>query len=230
VGQLRHEDEARRLEAMALILRRYASPLRSHLVVRKRIDPDRADDLLQQFIADKVLRLGILKTAQRQKGKFRTFLLMALDRFVLNQIRDQNVAWRACENGWADVADEPDVTDTAGEPSDEFDAQWARTVLADALARMREVCRKAGRNVLWDVFNHRVVQPALEGTEPSSYAELAARFSLGSPVDAANAVLTGKRMLARFLREVVGEYARDTAEVDEEIRDLRRIVARGSEN
>jgi len=229
VGRVGHEDAQVRHGAMASILRRYLSPLRSYLIVRKRIDPDRADDLLQEFVADKVLGAGILSKAVREKGKFRTFLLVALDRFVLNQIRDQNAAKRAPENGLASLADEAAASDDGARPGSEFDLDWARTVLEDALARMRETCRRAGRSALWNVFRDRVVGPALDGTEPSAYAELAERYSFRSPAEAANVVLTGKRMLIRFLREVVGEYTSDEAEVDEEINDLRRILAGGAE-
>jgi DNA-directed RNA polymerase specialized sigma24 family protein len=229
VGRAGHEDAEVRHDAMAAILRRYLSPLRSYLVVRKRIDPHRADDLLQEFIADKVLGTGILSKAVRERGKFRTFLVVALDRFVLNQIRDQNAAKRVPENGFVSLPDEPAVSDDGSGPGREFDTEWARTVLEDALARMRETCRRAGRNDLWNVFRDRVVGPALEDTEPSSYADLAEQYSFRSPAEAANVVLTGKRMLIRFLREVVGECARDEAEVDEEIRDLRRILAGGAE-
>ena len=225
VGRMGHENAGVRQEAIAAILHRYLSPLRSYLIVRKRIDSHRADDLLQEFVADKVLGAGILHRAQREKGKFRTFLLMALDRFVLNQVRDQNAAKRVPVNGFVDLSDEPAVSDEGAEPSREFDTQWARTVLHEALTRMQEVCRRAGRNELWEAFRDRVVGPALEGTEPRPYAELAERFSFRSPAEAANVVLTGKRMLIRFLREVVGEYARDEAAVDEEINDLRRILA-----
>ena len=132
VGRMGHENAEVRQGAMASILRRYLSPLRSYLIVRKRIDPHRADDLLQEFIADKVLGAGILTKAMREKGKFRTFLLVALDRFVLNQIRGENAAKRVPENGFVSLADEPAVSDDGANPGREFDMEWARTVLEDA--------------------------------------------------------------------------------------------------
>ncbi len=131
VARVGHDDPAVRQQAMAAILRRYLSPLRSYLICRKKIEPHRADDLLQEFIADKVLGAGILSRAAREKGKFRTYLLVALDRFVLNQIRDEHAAKRVPENGFANVGDEPAASDDGAEPGRAFDTQWARTVLQD---------------------------------------------------------------------------------------------------
>ena len=70
-----------------------------------------------------------------------------------------------------------------------------------------------------------MIGPALHGTVPSPYAELTTRFCFQSPAEAGNAVLTGRRMFVRVLRSVISEYARDEAEVEEEIADLRSILA-----
>jgi DNA-directed RNA polymerase specialized sigma24 family protein len=66
------------------VLRAYLPALRAHLVIRRRVHPDRADDLLQGFCSDQVLEKDLVPRAERDRGKFRTFLLTALDRYAIN--------------------------------------------------------------------------------------------------------------------------------------------------
>jgi hypothetical protein len=98
-------------------------------------------------------------------------------------------------------------------------------VLDEALRRMRTHCGDSGRMDVWGVFEARVLAPALEGASPASYGELVQRFGFHSPSQATNVLATAKRMYARMLRWVVSEYARDAQEFEEEIGQLREILA-----
>lgn len=228
VGLAGVDDPEARHAALTRLLLRYLPPLRSHLLNRKRIDPHRADDLLQDFVADKVLAAGIMQKAVREKGKFRTFLLVALDRFVLNRMRDQRAAKRSPTEGMAGSVEEAaEVCGSDGNMNRAFDVDWARTILEETISRMRETCRAGGRQSLWELFEDRVVGPSLHGAQPTPYAELSARFNFQSPAEAGNFVLTGRRMFIRLLREVIAEYASDEAAVDDEIADLRTILNSG---
>ena len=81
------------------LLQRYLPALRAHLVYGKRLQPDVADDLLQSFVADKVVEQGLVASADREKGKFRTFLLAALSRYHVSQIRKAKAQKRAPNEG-----------------------------------------------------------------------------------------------------------------------------------
>jgi hypothetical protein len=109
----------------------------------------------------------------------------------------------------------------AAEKSDVFDVAWGREVLREALRRMKANCEKWGRVDLWEVFYGRVVGPAFDGVPVVEYEALMPRFGWASASQASNALVTAKRMFERELRGVIGEYARDEGEVEEELRDLR---------
>src|SRR5881394_3079150 len=79
-------DHEVRREALATILHRYLPALRAHLLA-KSIAPDRADDLLQAFVADKVIERNLLARADRARGRFRGFLAAALNNYCANQLR-----------------------------------------------------------------------------------------------------------------------------------------------
>src|ERR1700677_2779450 len=60
--------------ALTELLEKYLPALRSYLRLSKRLDADRADDLLQSFLASKVLDEDLIERADQRRGKFRTFL------------------------------------------------------------------------------------------------------------------------------------------------------------
>ena len=224
VARAGQDAAAERREALSRLLGRYRPPLRSHLISRKRLDQDRADDLLQSFITRQVLERELFARADQERGRFRTFLLTALDRFVFNELRDENVRERHVRH--CDEQTE-DVVAAASEPQDRFDIEWAREVLAEALHRMRQECRGLGKQTTWEVFRARVLRPILTGGEPEPYGQLVERLNFLSPAQASNALITSKRMFVRILRGVVGEYEIEPAQVDAEIADLREILSRG---
>jgi hypothetical protein len=92
---------------------------------------------------------------------------------------------------------------------------------------MRQQCDESRRADLWGVFEHRVLKSALEGAAPMEYDELIQRFELRSPAQASNVLMTAKRMFARTLRGVIAEYAQDQSEIEEEMTDIRQILAGG---
>lgn len=211
-------------EALGQLLTRYLPALRDHLVSGKRLAPEEADDVVQDFVATKVLERDLIARADQQLGKFRTFLLTALDRFLLNRLRDRGAKKREADRAAAFGEHAAEVM--AEEVPDAFDLAWARQVIAEAAERMRKECGATGRLDVWGVFECRLLAPALEGTEPADYGELVRRFGLQSPSQASNVLVTAKRMYARTLRGVVAEYSGDAAEIEAEIGDLYRILAR----
>ena len=213
--------------AIASLLGSYLAPLRAHLLHDRRLPAQEADDLLQGFVADKVLESELLARATPEKGRFRTFLLVALDRYVSNQLRNESRKATAPQK-LVPLDEAQNLASGDPTPSAVFEMTWARQVLANAACRMKEQCDASGRADVWGVFEARVLGPTLEGTEPEPYEQLVARLNLGGVDAASNLLVTAKRMFARSLRGVVGEYMGEGGEVDQEIADLRAILARGN--
>jgi RNA polymerase sigma-70 factor (ECF subfamily) len=215
-------------DALGELLTRYLPALHAHLVHRRGFQPEAADDLVQEFIASKIVEKGLIARADQELGKFRTFLLTALDRFVANQIRDSRAQKRSPGEGkLVSYGERDEAAHDEGGPSTIFNVTWARGVVGQALQQVHEECNSSGREDLWGVFECRIIAPILEGAEPPSYQELVERFGFKSPTQASNALTTAKRMYARALRNVVAEYAGSNFEIESEIDDLRKILARG---
>ena len=224
IARVREEDpEGPRHELHALIIA-YWPALRAHLIHKKGIEADRAEDLLQGFVSDKILEKDLIAKADRRKGKFRTFLLTSLDRYVIGQHRWQTAAKRAPGRPIVDIDDHGDTANVKRPgPSDPSDVAWARTVVAQAIDLMKAECDQAGLDEVWGVFDARILGPLFREVKPVSYPKLIERYGFRSYAVATKTATKGKRMYAECVRSVVARFV-IIADVDDEIAELRRIL------
>jgi RNA polymerase sigma-70 factor (ECF subfamily) len=211
--------------ALAELIRIYLPALRAHLLGPMGVERDRGEDLLQGFLADKVLEQNMIALADPGRGKFRTFLLTALERFVIDTHRHESALKRAPRGRLLDVNQVGHRAANRQTPSQAFDRAWAGEVLAEVTRRMRAECESTHRPHLWGIFEARMLTPIIDGAEPPSHEQLAYQWKLDGADKSANALGTAKRLFTRTFREVVAEYAADEAEVDSEIRELWEIFS-----
>jgi RNA polymerase sigma-70 factor (ECF subfamily) len=207
--------------ALAELLQIYLPALRGYLTLSLRIDEHRADDLLQGFLADKVLQQDMLGQADRERGKFRSFLLTALKRFVIDEFRRDTTQQRSPVGAMRDINDYAARIESAQNPSDIFDRIWAEEVLGEVMRRMRD--ELSDDLPTWSIFESRILLPITDGAAAPSHEDLARRFSLSSASHASNLLGTAKRMFRRIFRGVVAEYTAEENDIDAEIDDLWNI-------
>jgi hypothetical protein len=160
-------------------------------------------------------------------GKFRTFLLTALDRFFVDRVRHAGARKRSPGDGaLLNAGDQTGLLQSGQTPPDVFDVTWGQSVLAETLKRMQRHCEASDRADVWGVFECRLAAPILQGAEPVEYEQLVKRFGLKSPAHASNLLITAKRMFARTMRAIVAEYCRDEDEIESEIEDLKQVLAK----
>jgi DNA-directed RNA polymerase specialized sigma24 family protein len=198
------------------LLRRYRPVLWAHLVYKKRVPADQADDLVQDFIRRKILEGNLLQLADPGQGRLRSYLLTALQHFCTDCQRRQARTPTAEELRPEEMAE-------AGPDRDEV--IWAMQVVIEGLRRMRAECDSKRRPDLWGVFAARFLGP-LRGVEPVEYQLLADGLGLDSAHQAANRYLTATAMFRRNLRAVLGEDG--GADVEEQALDLGRIFSAAS--
>jgi RNA polymerase sigma-70 factor (ECF subfamily) len=225
IGQAAGAAQEEAFRALAALLERYGPCLKAHLVYMKRMSPDRADDVVQGFITEKILSGDLLGRADRGRGKFRTFLLSSLERYVIDLLRREQAAKRSPGPGGHVPIDEVAGEIEAPAPaSAAYDVAWARSVITEVLDRVRAECERKKLDSNWLLFDARVVQPLLHGAETPSYEELSGKLAFASPMQASNALITTKRMFGRNLNEVIREYVESDAEVKNEIAELRAVL------
>jgi RNA polymerase sigma-70 factor (ECF subfamily) len=207
------------------LLGRYLPALGAYLRFHLGLGAEEAEDLLQSFVAEKVVEQNLIDRADQARGKFRTFLLCTLRNYAVQQKRAGAAARRMPVSG-APVPLEGSVEVSSGDPgpAEQFEIAWARQTIAEATLRVRGECERTGRVDVWTILNERVIRPALDGVEPVGYEELVGRLGLAAPIQACNLLTTGKRMFIRCLREVVADYT-SGEDPDAEIAELRAILA-----
>jgi DNA-directed RNA polymerase specialized sigma24 family protein len=211
-------DQVAQREALKTLLERYLPALRSFLRTVMRMDEGEADDLLQAFVTEQVLVHRLISRADESRGRFRSLLLTSLRNFAVSNRRSQKV--RIAESAFGSNVED-------GRPTTDFMAQaeWARALVNGVIETMHRECAESGRLDVWTVFEERVLASVGGNRAPMAYESLSNRLGLPSPTSAANLLVTAKRMYERLLRAAVTEYVRDPARIDEEIMDLRRILA-----
>lgn len=215
-------DLDRRCAALERLLPRYLPQLKSHLGARFRLSPEAVEDALQGFLLDRILIGDLLGSADRSRGRFRTFLLHALDNHVRNALRQERAQRRCPPEGFVPLEGVSEQLPIDGEtPTPPEDRLWARAVFREAADRMRTQCRAAGNANLWLVFEGRVVTVLLHGAAARSYEDLARACGTGDLQEVRLWLASGKRMFRRVLREVVREYARNAQELDDDLTTVR---------
>ena len=213
-------------ESLEQLCREYWPPVYAFL--RQRNPPHDAKDLAQGFF-EFILSRNFLDQVEREGGRFRSFLLAALRHYVSNVYR-QSRAQKRGGGRWVVRLDEVDgegqrlldPPDPGLSPAEAFDREWARTVFANAAARLRAEEARRGHGGLLEVL-----EPVLFGDgDPGTYQQIGARF--GMSVGAVKQRAQRLRERLRYLiRECVERTVRDPEDVEDELRHLTCLLARG---
>lgn len=202
--------------ALGELVERYRAPLVEYVRGSWRLQDDDAQDVVQQFLLDKVIAGRVLRAYDPQRGRFRALLLRALDNFVVSSLRRRRKEVPARPRDGEPRA-------PGADPAHAFHRAWARSVIEEALALMEQ------RHAATDprgmrLFQARIVAPAFDGATPPSYAALVEELGFASPTEAMNLLTTAKRRYATCLRAVVARYAGRAADLEQEIGSLLRAL------
>jgi DNA-directed RNA polymerase specialized sigma24 family protein len=205
--------------ALETLCRAYWYPLYAYLRRQGR-SPHDAQDLTQGFFA-RLLEKDYLQAAAREKGKFRTFLLVAFKRYLANEWDREHAQKRGGFAVVVPIDEELAESRFAAEPAHNappdvlFDRQWAMTLLEGVMGQLQREYVASGRARL---FEH--LQSCLAREESAlPYAEIATRLKLTEPA----VKMAVQRLRARYREILRAEIAHtvSTAEViEEEIRHL----------
>jgi RNA polymerase sigma factor (sigma-70 family) len=191
-------------------------------------DEDTARDLTQGFFARLLARHGI-DNVQRERGRFRSYLLGAVKHFLADMRDHEHRLKRGAGQSLEPLDPGTDTTTglqlpdpTAPSPEREFDRKWAFTVLDRALATLAEEHRTAGKS---DQFE--VLRPWLTGdTDDLSQAGAASRLGINE-----GAVKVAIHRLRRRFRELVkaeiGQTLHNPAQVADELACLQAALGLG---
>lgn len=183
-----------------------------------------AQDMVQGFFAE-LLEKDYLRQADRERGRFRTFLLAAFRHYASKERERARALKRGggrrllpldFEDGESRYLREPADART---PETVYERRWALTLLDETLGRLRQEHDLAGRG---DLF--QALRGTLSGGDAPPYAEIGRRLSMSEGAVKV-AVHRLRRRYREVLRALIAETVAEPSAVDDEIRHLLAALA-----
>jgi len=216
-------DTPRAQQALARLCQTYWYPLYAY-VRRRGYSAHDAQDLTQAFFA-RLLEHQSLTRADPDRGRFRSFLLAAMNHFLASewkrgmaQKRGGGSATLSLDLAAAEERFDLEPADLSA-PDKLFEKQWALTLLAEVLNRLEGEYQSEGKAGLFDALK----QTLTGSRESQRYAELAPHLGLNE-----SAVKVAVHRLRKRYRELIRAEIANTLDhsqnVEEEMRHLFRAL------
>jgi DNA-directed RNA polymerase specialized sigma24 family protein len=199
---------------------RYYLAVRAYIATRVR-DPQQVEDLTQSFFEEAVLEGRLLTQADRQKGRFRSFLKASICNHIVTVHRRNHRKRRASagpemrpdalDDGWNVVATEP-----APGADEELLRGWARGLVGLAVARVQRLSKENGQSEHFQLFARRYLT---DPDNPPKWRDIGAAFGLDEKIARSRASTVAIHFKA-ILRELVTTDIGSEQDADEEIQAL----------
>lgn len=218
------QQSSQALTALEKLCGAYWYPLYA-FIRRSGHDIDSAKDLTQGFF-ERFLERNYLKDVDRDRGRFRSFLLASVKHYLANEWDRRSAQRRG--GGIRIISLDAQLIETCerqdsalvSTPEEIFERRWALSLLDAVHRRLQEEYAAAKKAALFDA-----IQIYLSGQRDATpYAELGPRLNMS--VDAVKkAVQRMRRRYAELLREEIAQTVANPAEIEDEIRCLRAALS-----
>jgi len=204
-------------EALEAICRAYWHPLYVY-VRRSGHSAQDAQDLTQAFF-QRLLEKRWLESADREKGRLRTFLVSALKHFLANEWRRASAQKRGGHSPSVplDTAflESRCAADSALSPDEAFDRQWAVTLLDLTLKRLQAEFTAAGKPSDFD----RLKGCLMAEHGAIDYGDMAQQLGI-TPGAARVAVHRLRKRFRELYRQEISQTLEEGADLEGELRHL----------
>jgi len=220
-------DRDKNRALIELLIKKYWKPVYCYLH-RRGYQNEEAKDLTQGFFQEVVLGRKLIDKADRTKGRFRSFLLTALNHYLIN-IYHKEAAKRHVPREKlfsmeiADMSILPQAISTLT-PEDSFTYTWVSSMLEQVVAAVKVECDQNGKIVHWQVFQDRILLPIMKGGDPPELEAICDKYGISNTVKASNMIVTVKRRFQALLQQHIRNSVMSEREADEELKEIRRFL------
>ncbi|UCC98474.1 MAG: sigma-70 family RNA polymerase sigma factor [Phycisphaerales bacterium] len=226
-----HHDKDRAL--IGLLLRRYWKPVYCYLRC-KGYNNEQAKDLTQGFLHEVVLNRHLVDRADSSKGRFRSFLLHALNQYLLDERRKEAAQKHIPKDKLVplDIADPPTLPQMVCRLDSEqsFNHVWRADLMARALAEVKDRYTERNMEMHWHVFQDRLLRPTLEGHDPPSLRKICQKYGIESEATVSNMLNTAKRLVRSVLKSHVRQTVVSGEAAEEELKEILKLFEKEGKN
>jgi hypothetical protein len=218
---------------IGILLEKYWKP--AYCFLRsKGYDNEEAKDLTQGFFCEIVLNKNLVQRADQAKGRFRTFLLHAMNQYVINERQRESAQKRVPRDKLVsiDMIGPLSVPEriTGLDPEKSYNYAWLSALLDEVLQKVETACLQDGLETHWKVFQERVIQPILGDVHPPSLADLRARYGIEDEKKASNMITTVKRRFQAALKEHIRRTVLTEDQIEGELGELMKFFGPGTQH
>jgi hypothetical protein len=208
---------------IGLLLERYWKPVYCCLR-RKGYGNEEAKDLTQGFFHDVVLNRSLVERADPSKGRFRSFLLHAVNQYLIDQQRKEAALKRIPRDKLVplEITYPPSLPKMMNDFDDEqcFNYAWKADLLDRVLAELKLVYMRQDMEVHWCLFRDRLLRPSLDDTPAPSLTDLCQQCGIANETKASNMLGTVKRRFQTLLKEHVRQTVLSGEVAEEELGEM----------
>jgi DNA-directed RNA polymerase specialized sigma24 family protein len=221
IERIRDADPDARRQAFGDLIEGYWKPVYKHLRITWRLDEEEARDLTQSFFAD-AFQKSWLERYEPDKARFRTFVRVCADRFVMNVRQSASRLKRGggvttvpldFDGAEREIAALPHAAPP--EPDALFHQEFVRALFEKTVQDLRADYEAGGRGAYFTLFERYDLAPA----EGVSYAQLARELNLTTTQVTNGLAQVRRRFRERALETLRGLCGSD-GEYRREARDL----------
>jgi hypothetical protein len=203
---------------IGLLIEKYWKPVYCY-IRRKGYDNEHAKDLTQSFFCEVVINHKLVQRADQSKGRFRVFLLHALNQYLINETKKTNIRRRIPKEKLIPLAiiDPSNLPHTVQEsaPETAYNYAWMSALLDQVIAAVQRGCLDHGLEIHWQMFSERVLEPVLKNHTPPHLTDICKKYRIQYPQKASNMIATVKRKFCSTMRECVRPTVLGDGQVDD---------------
>ncbi|MCL5280177.1 MAG: hypothetical protein M1376_09755 [Planctomycetes bacterium] len=199
---------------LAELCRKYWKPVYCYLRSMG-LGNEQAKDLAQGFFTDKVLGQDLVHKADREKGRFRSFLLRSVHNYAVSALRSSKTS--------ASLETAPDIGTAAEDPEAEFNRAWADQLLHEVLEELEQECRQRGKLTHWQLFQEWLLEPEMETNRAMS--EVCLKYGVADASTAYHMIENVKRRFRALLRGRLSALADSEQGIETEIREFIAVFS-----
>ena len=176
----------------------------------------------------------MIQRADQAKGRFRSFLLFALNQYLMNEKRRESAQRNIPKDRIVSLATVEELvlpqSIVESNPEDSYNYAWVSTLLDHVLSEVKRTCEQQGMETHWSVFRERVILPMLNSAARPSLTAICRKHGVESEKKASNMTITVKRRFQAILKQYIRSTVASESHIDDELSEIMKFLPKRAQH